>query len=460
MIQCQTRRNNLTQMGDSVFPKLLSLLGFLALIFWSEGADAASRAQLASQESSFLFSTLLLLISGMVVMFMAAGFCMLEAGMVRSKNVATICLKNITLYSVSGIMFFLLGYNLMFAGVDGGFFGTPFWWGPEDAAALSEKPDFAAGYASAAIWFFQMVFVATAASIVSGTIAERVRIFPFLIFTAFLAGVIYPIIGSWVWGGGWLAEMGFSDFAGSTVVHSTGGWAALMGAIFIGARRGKYGKGGEIHPLPASSVPLAALGTFILWLGWFGFNGGSQLAFGSAGDAAAVAQIFANTNMAAAGGVITAMLLTRAFYGKIDITLVLNGAIGGLVAITAAPLTPTLGEALTIGAVGGALVVLFVPLLDRFKIDDVVGAISAHLIAGIWGTLIVPWTNADASFLVQLQGVLAIGLFVSFCSALVWAALKVSMGLRIDEEDERNGTDLSELGIEAYPEFASGAESS
>ena len=301
-----------------------------------------------------------------------------------------------------------------------------------------------------------MVFCATTASIVSGTIAERMKLWPFLIFTLFLTGFVYPIVGSWEWGTGWLDAMGFSDFAGSTLVHSTGGWAALMGAILLGARAGKYGPDGQVNPMPGSSMPLATLGTFILWLGWFGFNGGSQLALGSGADAAAISNIFINTNMAAAAGVVVAMLASNAIYGKIDLTMALNGAIGGLVSITAEPLTPSIGAAVFIGGVGGLLVVLTVPLLDKFKIDDVVGAIPAHLVCGMWGTLIVPLTNGDASYGVQLTGIIAVGVFTSIVSAVIWSVLKMTMGLKVDEEAEITGLDKTELGIEAYPEFSRG----
>ncbi|MBL4614247.1 MAG: ammonium transporter, partial [Magnetovibrio sp.] len=304
-----------------------------------------------------------------------------------------------------------------------------------------------------------MVFVATAASIVSGTVAERIKLWPFLIFTVILTSLIYPIQGSWTWGGGWLTEMGFADFAGSSIVHSVGGWAALTGAIILGARRGKYGKDGSVHPIPGANMPLATIGTFILWFGWFGFNGGSVLALGSAADVIAMANVFANTNMAAAGGVVAAVILTQLVYKKVDLSMALNGAIGGLVSITAGPDTPTLGSAMLIGATGGAIIVFAVPLLDKLKIDDVVGAIPAHLLCGIWGTLAVPLTNTDASFGTQLIGVLAIGGFVIVASTIAWMALKVTIGIRADEEDEIMGLDKAELGLEAYPEFGRGAHS-
>lgn len=408
-----------------------------------------------SPETAYVFNTFLFLVCGFLVMFMAAGFAMLESGMVRSKNVATICLKNISLFSIAGLMYWLVGYNLMYGIEEGGYIGELFSvWSADDSAIGGEAPDFSGGYAAGSDWYFQMVFCATTASIVSGTIAERMKLWPFLIFTLFLTGFIYPIVGSWEWGTGWLDAMGFSDFAGSTLVHSTGGWAALAGAIILGARAGKYGPNGEVTPIPGSSMPLATLGTFVLWLGWFGFNGGSQLALGSGADAAAISNIFINTNMAAAAGVVAAMVASNALYGKIDLTMALNGAIGGLVSITAEPLTPSIPAAAFIGAVGGVLVVLAVPLLDKMKIDDVVGAIPAHLVCGIWGTMIVPLTNGDASYGVQAIGVISVGIFTMIASGILWSILKATMGIRIEDDGELLGLDKSELGIEAYPEFS------
>lgn len=403
-------------------------------------------------ETDFVFNSLLFLISGMVVMFMAAGFCMLEAGMVRSRNAATICLKNICLYSIAGIMFYLVGYQLMYGGASEFFGGLGIWAG-DDATALAGEFD-EGGYAAGSDWFFQMVFCATAASIVSGTVAERIKLWPFLLFTAILTGIIYPIQGSWVWGGGWLSDLGFSDFAGSTLVHSAGGWAALTGAIILGARAGKYGKDGSVHPMPGSNLPMATLGVFILWLGWFGFNGGSQLALGSAANAVDISQIFINTNLAAAAGVLAATFATQFLYKKVDLTMALNGAIGGLVAITAEPLAPTGGLAMFIGAAGGLLIVFAVPLLDKLKIDDVVGAIPAHLVCGIFGTLVVPLSNTDATFVAQLTGVVAVGAFVSIVSIAIWMAMKATVGIRVAPEEELQGLDMAELGLEAYPEFA------
>ncbi|HEY8353006.1 MAG TPA: ammonium transporter [Sphingomonadales bacterium] len=407
-------------------------------------------------ESQFILNSLLLFIGGILVMWMAAGFCMLEAGLVRTKNVSTMCLKNIGIFSIACIVYYIVGYHLMYGGETGGFIGSLRWWMPDDQAALAETPDFEAGYASGADWFFQVVFVATATSIVSGTVAERSKLFSFFIFSAILSAIIYPIQGSWTWGGGWLSEMGFSDFAGSTIVHSVGGWAALVGAFIIGPRAEKYA-GGRVNALPGSNLPLATLGTFILWFGWFGFNGASQLALGTAADAVAVASVLGNTNVAACGGVVAAIILTKILYKKVDLTMALNGALAGLVSITAGPDTPTLGQATLIGAVGGVLVVFAVPLLDKLRIDDVVGAIPVHLVCGIWGTLVVPFTNADASFVTQLIGIVAVGVFVSITSAIVWLVLKFTLGVRLSQEDEARGSDVAELGLEAYPEFGRGS---
>ena len=405
-------------------------------------------------EVAFIFNTFSFLICGALVMWMAAGFTMLETGLVRSKNTATICLKNLALYSIACLTYYLVGYHLMYTDV-GAFAGTfsLFWWADDSAAGAGDFSE--AAYAAASDWYFQMVFVATAASVVSGTVAERVKLWPFLAFVFALTAVIYPIQGAWVWGGGWLAGLGFSDFAGSTLVHSVGGWAALSGAVIVGPRLRKFAKGGRINPLPGNNLPLATLGTFVLWFGWFGFNGGSVLALGSADAAIDMANVFANTNLAAVGGVLASMAVAQALYRRVDLTLALNGAIGGLVSITAEPLTPSLGAASLIGAVGGTIVVFAVPLLERLKIDDVVGAISAHLACGIWGSLAVPLTNAEASFAVQALGVVAIGAFVSGASALAWLALKHTVGLRPSEHDEWIGLDHAELGLEVRVDWAS-----
>ncbi|MEM8856524.1 MAG: ammonium transporter, partial [Pseudomonadota bacterium] len=400
----------------------------------------------------FVFNTLLFLMGGFLVMFMAAGFAMLEAGLVRAKNAGMQCLKNIGLYSIAGLMFWVLGYNLMYMDVNvgdqlAGYFGT---FSMKD---IPEPSADSGDYAAASDWFFQMVFCATTASIVSGTVAERTRLWPFLIFVVFLTGILYPITGSWEWGEGWLDQMGFSDFAGSTLVHSVGGWAALAGALVIGARAGKYGSDGTIHPMTGSNIPLATLGTFILWLGWFGFNGGSQLALGTIEDASSVAKIFVNTNTAAASGVVVVIILTQILYRKVDVTMALNGAIAGLVAITAEPLTPSMSQAALIGGVGGLLIVIFVPLLDRLRVDDVVGAIPAHLVAGIWGTMIVPLTNTGATYYVQFIGVVSIGALAFFSSLIVWLILAAVTGVRATPEEEAVGLDQSEVGVLAYPEF-------
>ena len=425
--------------------------GAAALAGFAATGAMAQEIEPASETSAFVFNSLLFLISGMVVMFMAAGFCMLEVGMVRAKNASTICLKNIALYSIAGIMVWLFGYDIIYGIEAGGYLSSDWWmWSAGDVASQLE-----AGYAAHSDWYFQMVFVATAASIVSGTLAERIKLLPFLIFVAILTGFIYPIQASWEWGAGWLDAMDFSDFAGSTLVHSTGGWAALAGAIVLGPRIGKY-VDGKVHPMPGSNLPLTTLGTFILWLGWFGFNGGSQLAAGTVGDIISVATIFVNTNAAAASGVIAAMILSQILYKKVDLTLALNGAIGGLVSITAEPLTPAIWQAVFIGAVGGVIVCVTVPLLDKLKIDDVVGAIPAHLFCGIWGTLIVPLSNGDVPFFSQLIGVVAIGIFVFVVSLLIWFLLKFTIGIRASEADEQIGLDKAELGLEAYPEFRAG----
>jgi len=422
--------------------KKLSLFGLLLV-----GLSSSAFAQV-SEETAYIFNTFSFLVHGFLVMLMALGFTCLEAGLVRTKNTAAICLKNVGLYSLAGIMFYLVGYGFMYNEVNG-FLGQPTLWNPET------KVNSADGYSKMSDWFFQMVFCATAMSIVSGTIAERIKLAPFFIFAIVLTGVIYPIQGSWVWGGGFLAEMGFSDFAGSTLVHSVGGWAALMGAIIIGPRLGKYSSNGSVIAIPGSNLPLATIGTFVLWFGWFGFNGGSQLALGSAADAAAMANVYVNTNMAACGGLISAMILAAILYTKVDLTLVLNGALAGLVSITAGPDVATPLQAIIIGAIGGILCTLAIPLLDKFKIDDVVGAISVHLVAGIWGTLVVgiPGLNGSGDFMTQLYGVVAIGFFVSVVSAVVWLALKATIGLRPSDEEEMMGLDVSELGMEAYPEF-------
>ncbi len=402
-------------------------------------------------EMTFILNTFSFLIMGILVMWMAAGFGMLEAGLVRSKNVATICLKNISLFGIAGLLFYVVGYNLMYAGVDGGYIGSLGMWAADDAAAAAG--DYSAGYSAASDWFFQMVFCGAACSIVSGCVAERIKLWSFLAFCVVLCGIIYPIQGSWGWGGGWLSEMGFSDYAGSTIVHSVGGWAALTGALILGARKGKYGKDGRVNPLPGSNIPMATLGTFILWMGWYGFNGGSVLALGTADAAIEMANVMVNTNMAACGGMIAAMIMVQVLYKKVDVTMALNGALAGLVSITAGPATPSLGAAALIGGVGGVLVVLAVPFFDKLKIDDVVGALSVHLVCGIWGTMAVPFTNSETSFVTQFVGVAATGAFVLVTSSVVWFVLKLTIGIRVGEEEEMLGCDVTEIGMEAYPDF-------
>ena len=406
----------------------------------------------------YIMTTLLFLIGGFLVMWMAAGFAMLEAGLVRSKNVTTQLTKNVALFAIAGIMYWLIGYGIMYPGDDWtitGYLGNLWSTASLEPVGLAAA-DADLGYASVASdFFFQLMFCATTASIVSGTLAERVKLWPFLAFTVVLTGVLYPIEASWQWGGGWLSEMGFYDFAGSTLVHAAGGFAALAGAIVLGPRIGRY-KDGKSFPMPGSNLALATLGTFILWLGWFGFNGGSQLAAGTVGDITDVGRIFANTNMAASAGAIAALVLTQLMYGKVDLTMVLNGALAGLVSITAGPLDPSLFGALLIGAVGGGIAVVVVPMLDKMKIDDVVGAIPVHLVAGFWGTMIVPWNSADTSYVTQFVGFASIGIFMFVVSLVVWLILKAVVGIRVSEEAEINGLDMHELGMEAYPEFSKG----
>ena len=416
-------------------------------------------AQTMPEHGVFILNSLLFLVGGFLVMFMACGFCMLEAGLVRAKNTTTQLTKNIALFSIAALGYYLVGYNLMYPlgdwAVDGVLSNLfPAIAVMEAVGVSAEGADDIAYASTASDYFFQLMFCAATASIVSGTLAERIKLWPFLIFSFVLTALIYPAQASWKWGGGFLDALGFLDFAGSTVVHSVGGWAALAGALILGARRGKYGPDGRVIPMPGANLPLATLGTFILWLGWFGFNGGSQLAMGTVGDVADVSRIFANTNAAAAGGSIAALILTQLVYKKVDLTMVLNGALAGLVSITAEPLTPGLGTATLIGAVGGVIVVFTVPLLDKLRIDDVVGAIPVHLIAGIWGTLAVVFTNPEASLIAQLTGIVVVGLFAFIVSLIVWIILDKTMGIRVSEEAEMAGLDNSELGMESYPEFS------
>ena len=417
----------------------------LSLIFLLNMSSAGMAETTVSAEVQAIFNSLLFLICGFLVMFMAAGFAMLESGMVTSKSVSVICAKNIGLYSIAGIMFWLFGYNLAYGIPEGGFIGKFIPW--------SDGSKVETGYSDGSDWYFQMVFCATTVSIVSGTLAERIKLWPFFLFAAILSGILYPIVMGWQWGGGWLASIGFSDFAGSTLVHSTGGAAALAGAIILGPRLGRFTKSGApapLKPFAASSIPLVTLGVFVLWLGWFGFNGGSQLAMGTADDAIAVSTIFMNTFLAGAGGVIAAAIVTRLNFGKTDVVQMLNGCIGGLVAITAEPLMPSPLAAILIGAVGGVIVVYGTKLLFSLKIDDVVGAIPAHLFAGIWGTLAVPITNTDVAFSAQLIGVLSINIFVFVVAYIIWSLMKATIGIRLSKEAETKGTDVTETGVIAY----------
>ncbi len=418
--------------------------------------DAA--IQPSNEEIGFILTTFMFIVTGVLVFWMAAGFAMLEAGLVRSKNVTMQLTKNMALFGLAAILYYAVGYNLMYPGDNWSIAGKLGAFGAtvlEPVGLVGANPDLT--YASVGSdFFFQLMFAAATASIVSGALAERIKLWPFLIFVLVLVGAIYPIQASWKWGGGFLQEMGFLDFAGSTVVHSVGGWAALTGAIILGPRLGKYNKAGKTVPIPGSNLTLATLGTFILWMGWFGFNGGSQLYMNSAANVADISRILANTNTAAAGGAIAALVLSQLLYKKPDLTMVLNGALAGLVSITAEPLTPSLGAATLIGAVGGIIVVFAVPMLDRLKVDDVVGAIPVHLFAGIWGTLAVVLTNPDASLIVQIKSILYVGVFVVVTSAALWLLLKLVMGIRVSEEAEINGLDMSELGMEAYPEFHKG----
>ena len=414
-----------------------------ALIFLVEPSFSAESK--VGAETQYVFNTLLFLICGFLVMFMAPGFAMLESGMVTSKSVSTIAAKNIGLFSIAGIMFWLGGYNLAYGIPDGGYIGSFIPW--SDASKLDT------GYSDGSDWFFQMVFCATTVSIVSGALAERIKIWPFFIFAAILTGVIYPIEMGWQWGGGWLAKAGFSDFAGSTLVHAAaGGAAALAGAIVLGPRLGRFARSGDkpMPPFANSSIPQVTIGVFILWFGWFGFNGGSQLALGTVDDATAVAKIFINTNLAACGGVIANALITRFLTGKTDVIMMLNGCLGGLVAITAEPLAPTPGAAIIIGAIGGAIVVLGTKLLFKLKIDDVVGAIPVHMFAGIWGTLAVPLSNADANFGAQFLGVISVIAFVFVVSFVIWKVMASTFGIRVSKEAETKGTDVAEIGVIAY----------
>ncbi len=441
-------------MRFSVFAVLGGSAATAAFLLHPSNALAALDA-----EASYVLNSFSFLIWGALVMWMCAGFTMLESGSVRTKNASVICLKNIGLYSIAGLMFYLVGYNLMYVDVSGWIGSLKLTYGvtTDEIALLGGDSSVAPavldkGYSTMSDWFFQMVFVATTASIVSGTLAERVNLWSFFVFIIALTGFIYPVVGAWTWGGGWLSEMGFQDFAGSTIVHSTGGWAALAGAIIVGARTGKFRADGSVKTTPPSNVPVVTLGVFILWLGWFGFNGGSQLALAGATDAIAISIILSNTNLAAAAGVLFAIILSRPVLGRVDLLAGLNGAIAGLVAITAGPDIVNHNWAIIIGGVGGVVCLLGMKFMEIIKVDDVVGAVPAHLFAGIWGTLAV-CIAAGGNLFVQIVGIFAIGVFVFGISTAVWYIISKTMGARVAPMIEELGQDAGELGIEAYPEF-------
>jgi ammonium transporter, Amt family len=405
-------------------------------------------------EVAYALDTFYFLVSGALVMWMAAGFSMLEAGLVRSKSTVEILTKNVALYSLACIMYMFIGYNIMYGdGLNSVIPGLSFFIGGDNTVEEVLASDGEIYYSGMSDFFFQVVFVATAMSIVSGAVAERMKLWAFLAFAVFMTGVIYPFQGYWSWGEGWLDQLGYLDYAGSGIVHMTGAVAALAGVLLLGARKGKYGPGGEVNAIPGANLPIATLGTFILWMGWFGFNGGSELKVSDIESANAVAQVFTNTNLAAAGGMLTALVVTRLIYGKTDLTMGLNGALAGLVSITAEPLMPSPLLAVIIGAIGGAIVVFSIIGLDKLRIDDPVGAISVHGTAGIWGVFAVLLSNPDATFINQLIGIVAIFVFVFVASLIVWAILKALMGIRISEDEEYQGVDQSECGLEAYPEF-------
>ena len=408
-------------------------------------------AQLAYALDTFYF-----LLSGALVMWMAAGFAMLEAGLVRAKNTTEILTKNVLLYGIASIMYLAIDYNLMYLNDSwGGIIpDLGFLIGVENTAGdVVAGGDDAPYYSARSDFFFQVVFVATGMSIISGAVAERMKLFAFLAFAVIFTGFIYPIQGSWSWGGGFLSEAGFSDFAGSGIVHMCGATAALAGVLVLGSRKGKYGANGEINAIPGANMPLATLGTFILWLGWFGFNGGSELMISNVDESNSVAQIFLNTNMAAAGGSIAAAIVAKLMFGKADLSMALNGALAGLVAITAEPLAPSAELATLIGAIGGVIVVFSILALDQIKIDDPVGAISVHGVVGIWGLCAVLFSNEDATLLGQILGIVSIFAFTFVASIVVWIILKSTMGIRVTEEEEYAGMDVVDCGVEAYPEF-------
>ena len=396
-------------------------------------------------EVSYILNTFSFLVCGFLVMWMAAGFLFLESGLVTTRSVSTIEAKNIGKFAIVSVVFYLFGYNLGYGIPEGGIIG--------DFSIWKDKSNIETGYSDASDWFFQALFVCATCSIVSGAVAERIKIWPFFIFSAILGGIIYPIQMGWEWGGGWLDALGFADFAGSTLVHACGGSAALAGVMLLGPRIGRFsatGKPVNMAPFAPSSIPLVALGTFILWMGWFGFNGGSQLALGSFEDATSMSKIFMNTQLAACGGCIAGATVTRLVGGKTDVVMMLNGALAGLVSITAEPLMPNPFLALCIGAVGGIIMYYGTGLLNSLKLDDVVGAIPVHMFAGIFGTLIVPLSNPDASFGIQLLGIISICIFVFITSYITILIIKMTMGLRISEEAEKLGTDKAEVGVIAY----------
>ena len=429
----------MTKITKIISTLVLSLFFLLALI------SVGSAETTVSTEVQYIFNTFSFLVCGFLVMWMAAGFCMLESGLVTTKSVSTIVAKNIGKFSIVAIIFYLGGYNLAYGIPEGGFIGSFIPWTLTDSLEQ--------GYSGSADWFFQMLFVAATCSIVSGAVAERIKIWPFFIFSAILGGLIYPITMGWQWGGGWLASLGFSDFAGSTLVHACGGAAALAGVMLVGARKGRFSPKGDVktmEPFAASSIPLTALGTFILWMGWYGFNGGSQLALGTFEDANAMSKIFMNTHLAGAAGCVTAALVTRLIGGKTDVVMMLNGALAGLVSITAEPLAPSPMLAITIGSVGSIIMYIGTQWLNKLRLDDVVGAIPVHMFAGIWGTLVVPLSNAETNFSTQLIGVTSVVTFAFVLSYISFFSLKKFAGLRISDEAERLGTDVVEIGVRAY----------
>ena len=441
--------------------RTLLLLAAAATLGIFLARPSVAQADGVEAEVVYVFNTFAFLVWGALVMWMSAGFAMLEAGSVRTKNASMICLKNIGLYSIAGLAYFILGYNLMYGDLIGNFIGSfKLFYGAsaEEIALVKGEGDVAdvlagdTAFSSMSDWFFQMVFVAAAASIVSGALAERVKLWSFFLFVLILTAIIYPIVGAWTWGGGWLDGMGFQDFAGSTIVHSTGGWAALAGILIVGPRLGKFKADGTARATPPSNILMVTLGVFILWLGWFGFNGGSQLALGSAADAIAMSHVLVNTNLAAAAGAIAALIVSRPIMGRTDLLGSLNGALAGLVSITAGPDIVDHYWAIIIGAIGGVICVAGMKLLEKLRQDDVVGAVPVHLFAGIWGTLAV-CIAAGGTFHVQLIGILAIGAFVFGVSLALWKLMELTIGARVSPQVEQLGQDAGELRIEAYPEF-------